>query len=268
MSSCFRLTERDKKLLAFMYCHRLVLARQLVELGFFGSLVRCNSRLRKLREAGLTTKAFVPSIHGIESIHRVTAKASQVIAEVTGLDPEEVKRAAKKGFSLMQLEHCVKVTNLRIQIEKEADKRKLDCHWIPEALCRHEYSVKRLGHWQKRILKPDGLLLLETGPAKSFYFIEVDLGCVSHSKFKAKVRSYEQYGAGVFQQTYSEEAFTVLVVTTGQKRLERLKRLTQEATPEFLFTTFSSLESHSPLDEVWKSSKQGGFHCICKEVLK
>lgn len=247
----FRLTERDGELLALLYCHHLMLARQLVALGFFGSLVRCNARLRKLREAGYVRKGLVPSIRGTQAVHRLAAKAAPIVAERLGIEQIEVRRTSCKGFSVLQLEHTVRVSDLRIQCEQSAAFAGLEAEWTPECQCRHEYSVRRGNCWQKRVLKPDGLLRLISDGCSRFFFIEVDLGNTSHKRFRAKIASYQQYASGVFQQTYGEDGFTVLTVTTGARRLSRLAALVKTDAPQFLFTTFDELMQSSPFDSIW-----------------
>lgn len=247
----FRLTERDRELLALLYCHRLVLARQLVALGFFGSLVRCNARLRRLRETGYLLKAFVPSVKGTQAVHRVSKKAARIVAEETGLDIEEVRRTAARGFSLLQLEHCVRTTDLRSQCERDGKSLGIETEWTAETLCRHEYSVRRGDGWQKRVFKPDGLLRLINEASSQTFFVEVDLGTVSHKRFSEKVQSYCQYTGEVFQETYGEESFSVLVVTTGERRLTRLASLVKDGAPQLLFTTHEELKRSSVFDPVW-----------------
>lgn len=253
----FRLTDRDEELLVLLFCHRLVLARQLVELGHFGSLVRCNARLRRLRQEGFLAEAVVPSIKGTQAVHQITSRAAHTVAERLGLDASDVRRACSKGSSVLQLEHCVRTTDLRTSFEQGAAHVGLAAVWTPELLCRHEYSVRRYDGWQRRTLKPDGLLRLSKSGAPSYFFVETDLGNVSHRMFTAKVASYRQYAQGVFQETYGAQQFAVLVVTTGERRLTRLASIAMQGEVQTFLTTFAEVGQSGPFEDIWTLGRSG-----------
>ena len=70
------------------------------------------------------------------------------------------------------------------------------------------------------------------------FFIEVDLGHVSRKRFQQKLLIYRDYSQEIFQQTYREKRFSVLVVSTGIRRMRNL----QAVVPNGLHVFFSTPE--------------------------
>jgi hypothetical protein len=254
----FQLTRRDREVLSDLVGHRAVLSEQLCRLGHFGSLVRCNARMRRLREEGFVAAATVSSIQGRKALHRATTKAAVLVAHDLGLDVSETKRQCRDGVSLFQIEHVLRSTELRIAFHEAAQRcGRLTIDWQAEPLCRHDFEAKRHGRWQRHTLKPDGLLFVRAGADVWYYFVEVDLGHVSRSRFLQKARTYREYAGGVFQETYRAEAFAVLTVTTGEERMRNLATVVGGGSPAFYFTTFQLIEDCGAFGEVWTVAPDG-----------
>jgi hypothetical protein len=254
----FRLTDRDRSLLAATVAYRALTTSQIVRLGFFGSAVRCNARLRRLREEGLARVERVSSLQGRSAIHRASAKAAPLVTEVLHMDVDDVRRLCNDRLSLFQSEHCHRATELSIALQAGcAVAEGVTASVTPELLCRHEYEAKSGGRWQRRVFKPDGALTLCVDGSVRVCFLEVDLGHVSLPRFTAKVASYRQYQREAFSETYGLESFTVLTVTTGPRRLGHLSRLAEDPDPLFLFTTFKDVEDEGPYADVWLRSTDG-----------
>ncbi|MBX3119692.1 MAG: replication-relaxation family protein [Fimbriimonadaceae bacterium] len=249
MKRGFRLTERDVRLLSDLFGHSVITADQIVRLGYFGSLVRCRSRLRRLCGAGLTQKVNALPVKGSQALYAATPHAAAVIAEYTGLGLDDVRLHLKRPCSPLLLEHSCRITEFRIAVSESAGR--LSVEWLPEPHCRHAYSVKRGDGWQRHTFKPDSFLRIEHLGETHCFFVEIDLGHVSRKCFKAKIASYRRYARGIFQEAYAQDSFAVLVVTTGSLRLRHLSSLVHKDDPRFLFTTFGAIETESPLDCVW-----------------
>jgi hypothetical protein len=262
----FRLTERDRCLLAALVAYRALTTSQIVRLGFFGSAVRCNARLRRLREEGLARVERVSSLQGRSAIHRASAKAARLVAEALQTEVDDVKRLCKDRLSLFQAEHCHKAAELLIALQAGcALADGVAASVTPELLCRHEYEEKSGGRWQRRVFKPDGALTLCVHGSVRVCFLEVDLGHVSLPRFAAKVASYRQYRREAFSETYGLESFTVLTVTTGPRRLDHLSRLAEGPGPLFLLSTFNDVEVEGPYADVWLKSADG-LRCSMLDV--
>ncbi len=203
-----RLTERDVRLLRDLVLSHCLTRDQAIALGYFGSVTRANTRLRGLRDLGLTRVVDTPFFG--QSIHVPTSKASDHVGE--RLAPLAASRKGSPRF----LQHAICVTNLRIALLAKGAT-----DWRFEQQCRHAF---RHGGREHEI-RPDGLALAGGG----LVAVEADLGHVAPAKFREKLRAYEAFAlSGECQSLWGQTSFTLLVATTGPLRAARLARLLPE----------------------------------------
>lgn len=214
----FAPTARDVEVACLLYAHRVLTRDHLIRLGLFGSVPRCNARMLRLVEAGWA-KRYRHALRGAgaQGLYGLAPSAVEAVANRLGADANDVSRWARRSVAPLFLEHTLRLADLRIVFEQESGLVK----WLPEALCRHEYSVKRPGgSWRKRIFQPDACAMLDGG---RILFVELDLGNVSLPSFARKVRSYREYLLeGAFQGAYGREDFEVLVLATTARRIQSL----------------------------------------------
>ncbi len=254
------LQERDKTLLADLFLQRLMSRDQIIELGYFGSVPRCNNRLKKLVDHGFIRRhEFSSWGSGSQSLYGPGQAATQIIASKLGLDISDVIGQTRRDVPPMLLAHTLGLVDLRIRFDRDAMRYRLDeFEWLPEARCRHEYSVKQASSaWQRHIVKPDAFTRWMIGGKVTCFFVELDLGHVSQGAFTKKVEAYQRYlGLGAFGQVYESSQFDVLVVTTGERRLAHLKSVTGRCQqPRFLFTTGQRLLAAGPLGAIWEHAE-------------
>ena len=85
------LMERDELLLTELFVHQVMSRGQLQEL-YFGSVPRCNARLRKLFDHGYVTRDFHPMApYGTQGIYRIGPKAMTIVAQRLDMDAAYVK---------------------------------------------------------------------------------------------------------------------------------------------------------------------------------
>jgi hypothetical protein len=263
----YRLVPRDAAVLGEIFGHRLLTADQLVRLGYFGSTIRCRARLRILEEAGLIERIRPGLIGSSQGLFRIRKQAALLVSDELGLELSIVRRQIGDDRSLLQIQHILRVTEFRIALQDHASRLNLEIEsWLPEILCRHEYSTSRFGRWSKQIVKPDGYFTVPSSGELSACFVEIDLGHVSRERFAAKLRTYRDYAGGVFQETYEQPGFQVLVVTTGQRRLEHLLGLAEKERVDALFTTFEAVAESGPFAQIWRSDDQPQPHRLLSGV--
>lgn len=254
------LRDRDRRLLADLFLHRTMSRDQIIALGHFGSVPRCNNRLRHLLDHGYVRR-YKHSARGSgsQALYCLGRSGAPVVAERLDLPIEEVRLQTERDAPTMFLEHTLGLVDLRILFGRAAISRGLQAYdWLPEPLCRHEYSVRRLGSWVKCILKPDAYACWNwMGEARAF-FIELDLGNVSERAFQHKIEAYRRYlDDGAFTEAYELAAFAVLTVTTGDRRLRNLAELTDNGCkPRFLFTTLAELQEMGLEACFWTDGKK------------
>jgi len=243
----FRLMERDLRILADLYLHRAISRDQLIGLGHFNSVPRCNSRINRLIQAGLARRIYPQSGSGSQAIYSVGPGATSILVARVNVPKAEVAPKASRAVPPLFLAHTLGLVDLRVAFQRQAQTAGFSIEvWLPEPSCRHEYSIKDhpLADWRRHVLKPDAYVKLSKEGRSRHYFLELDLGHVSHGQFAKKVDSYRRYlDLGLFTEVYAAKTFGVLVVTTGDHRLCHLHELTtQTAQPRFLFTTQNQIQ--------------------------
>lgn len=257
-SSGLRLTGRDERLLLDLYASRLLSRDQILRLGYFGSVQRCNMRLLKLRLAGFVRRLEKPyGVSGGQSLYLPGRGAALLACRHLGSEKSEALRVCRDGVSPVFLEHTLRATDFRVSLVEHAPAAGASLErWLPESACYHEYEVRGPGgRWETRSLRPDGFARLKLSGRPLDCFAEVDLGHVSARLFKDKVERYRDYlRDGIFEETYRSRAFRVLVATTSERRLLNLLALTGAEEPRFLFARLEDIDVLGPFAPVWTAA--------------
>jgi hypothetical protein len=268
-----QLGERDLDLLCDLLTYGAMLPEHLQALFFPGrSRRRLNQRLSQLIAQGLVTRRPVPLGLGaglppfagvLPLVYGLGTAASPMVAARLGWDVADVRRLARLGTPTA-LAHTLAVVTLRVQSERAAREYRgpggpVRLKFSPERLVRHDYQVRTPGGtWRGESFRPDALLTLffGNGPWRH-YFVEADLGHTSAGEWEAKARIAVRYGSsGLFAKRYGADAFHVLVVTTGERRLANLRRLLgkclapRDAT-RFGLATYQDVAARGPLEAEW-----------------
>lgn len=244
------LQKRDEDLLLDLFGHGVLTRTHIMQLGHFGSVQRCNSRLLRLRQHAYVQLVRHPAAGGASpALYRVGHKAAQNLTERLGITTAEFQRAAGSAAAVTFLEHTAKLVELRLAFEKALREATAErWSWRSEALCRHVYAVDG----QRRVVKPDSFVCWESSGEKENWFVELDLGNASQGALRSKLESYALYHKdGAYREVYGQESFGVLIVTSGQQRLHNL--LTQCLSLPFpvLGTVTPTLLAAGPLAPIW-----------------
>jgi len=199
-----RLTDRDIRLVRDLVLSHAMCRDQVIELGYFGSVTRANTRLRELRESGLAKAIDTPFLG--QAVYTAGPKSQKVVGErLAGL-------AASRSGTPRFLRHAISVTNVRI-----AMLAKGSVAWRFEQQARAKF-LHGGRDWEVR---PDGIAVRRDG----IVAVEVDLGHVDPAKFREKLLSYDAFAAsGGCRNHWGSETFSLVVVTTGPLRAARLAR--------------------------------------------
>jgi len=213
-----RFTDRDIRLVRDISLSHVVSRDQLIELGYFESVTRVNTRLRELCALGALRKVTTP-FHA-QSLYI----AGPLAGELCG---ERIERLlADRIGSPRFVRHALSTTNCRIALHKRGGTG-----W------RFEQQLWRTVG--KHEVRPDGLIVLKGNPT----FLEVDLGHVSGPKFSEKLRGFESLTSGTAcADLYGFPSFRLLIVSTSSRRVRHLRSLVSDHTRlECLVTTFEEL---------------------------
>lgn len=216
-----RITERDIKLVKDIALSHVVSRDQVIDLGYFSSITRANTRLRELSSLSLIKRLETPFFG--QSLYAVGRKGSNVVGVRISAIIE--KRLASPRF----VQHALNVTNVRIALKKRGAS---EWRFEQQASLSFKYD-------QTYEIRPDGVVLTDKLPI----LIETDLGHVTPSKFLAKLKAYRAFvQSGTCQKVYKCPSFRLLTVTTGPDRSRHLSSLLPpDPGFEYLVQTFDEL---------------------------
>jgi hypothetical protein len=214
-----RLTKRDISVVRDVALSHVLSRDQLIELGYFSSVTRVNTRLRQLIDVGLIARLDTPFFQ--QSLYRATKAAAEVVGE--RIAPLIEGRSASPKFVV----HALQTTTIRIALTK-----KFNAAW------RFEQQLWRKVCANGPEVRPDGLIV--SAPP---IFIEVDLGHASFPRVKEKIASYQALAdSGRCEELYGFSDFRLLAITTGPLRAQHLRRaIPANARFDCLIQTFADL---------------------------
>ena len=203
-----RITDRDVKLVKDIALSHVLSRDQIMQLGYFSTVTRINTRLRELCQIRLVRRIETPFFG--QALYAAGKRAGNVVGERIG------PIIAARGDSPRFLQHALQVTNTRIALMARGATA---WRFEQQLWTTFEYQGK---DYQVR---PDGLAILTTGATA----IEVDLGNVAPEKFATKLKAYNAFVAsGVCESLWNVPTFRILTVTTTKPRALRLSRALPE----------------------------------------
>jgi len=225
------LQPRDRALLLLLLEQRYVTRDQLIDLGLFASVGRCNARLLQLLRAELIRRVRSPlGLEARAAIYALTGKGRSLLLSLFEPDSRDRLSASPARDTVALLSHSLHITTVRIAFLREAlsGAFRIDW-WLSELLAKHSFTEP--GTRGQHVIKPDAAVRLaeSTGHIRQFH-IEVDCGNVSLPRMAARFRSYQWYAqTAAYEEVYGQVQLELLIVTSGRQRLERLKALSSEA---------------------------------------
>jgi len=224
-----QLTPRDVRLLRDLTLSHVLSRDQMIELGYFNSVTRVNTRLRALKNLGMVRQLETPFF--TQSLYAVLPAAAEIVG--SRLAPLASSRTGSPRF----LQHALMTTNCRLVLLKQGAGS-----WLFEQQLTHAFKAQGKTYE----VRPDGMVI----EGASRIAVEVDLGHVAPSKFLEKLRAFEVFvTSGECERRWHTPSFTLLVLTTGKRRAATLSRLL--ATPSFTFVCRPFSELGIPSVGAW-----------------
>lgn len=255
-SGPIRIQDRDLALVKDVFLHRVARRDDLIGLGHFASIPRCNQRLAQLVRAGWLRRIEI--VNGLitqQGLYAPGTAAASFIQQSLDMPVEEVARCCTPHEGPLLVEHSLRVLDFRLQLEKEAEVSGIEIEeWLCEPECLHEFAYLpgRGAGWSSVVMKPDGFFRIGRCDA---FFVEIDLGHVSLPRFEQKLKRFGSYrDSGAFTEAYDANGFSVLTVTVGERRLSHLAAL-PAGSFDHLVTSWRRLLSDGVFDCSWATCR-------------
>ena len=200
-----RLTLRDARVVRDVALSHVLSRDQLIDLGYFTSVTRANSRLRDLKTAGFLRRIETPFFG--QGLYVAGSKAALVAGDPVG------RLLSNRTGSPRFLQHALAVTSVRIELLRGGCS---GWRFEQQLWSSFEFAGKAYE------IRPDGMAIREA----RLTLIEVDLGHVAPTKFRDKLRALDAFiRSGMCSKLWRQDSFDVLTLTTGPRRAAHLRRL-------------------------------------------
>ncbi len=266
-----RLTDRDKRIIQWVYQMRFLTRDQIKLLEFKdGSMTACQRRLSLLFHNGYLSAIQKPVSSGYGSSKRaycLSKKGKELISFTNdGKEITDIKWNEKNNkIEFYFLEHILAINDVRIAFINAALNKNYDISWIPEwEIKAMKEKVPDPENANKTLpITPDSFFALIGEDKKACYFLEVDRATESNRRWRDKIKGYVEYvKSGDYYEKFKSKALRVLTVTTTTERMTNLINTTRtvENAYFFLFTTFSKVQKNNPIfGDIWQSTEKEGF---------
>jgi hypothetical protein len=236
------LQQRDIKLLGALSILRIVDREQATLICGFKSLTRVNTRLLKLRRAGLLKRFFfVSALGGKRAVYSLTKKSAALIGSASN----EINRPTDSFL----------LGDKFVAHQLALNQVYCACLFQP-----HPTGVTIRG-WRifaeplspSFSLVPDAYFQIHSTETVRPMFLEVDLGTEGLAVWNKKIEQYLNFAAsGEFERLFSLPRFSVLIVTTSERRLQSLCSFISKITTKvFYLSTFEKLQRQGFWYSIW-----------------
>ena len=255
-----QLTARDVSIILSVYENRFLKRDQIQRLHFVDvSRIACNTRIRTLYEHKFLDRLVKPVAIGTHQlIYALDKRGADVVAATLEIDRRKVRwNRANNRVEFFFLEHTLGVSEFRVCFEVALAEKSEELLFYQRGDRSHLRRISVTGARKKYfVVAPDAFFGIQTGRGKCIFFLEVDLGTETLSRFAEKVTAYKRYWKSrQYTEEYGFNHFRVLTVCESERRLANLIQATGKVGGRqmFLFTTFSKIQSDGPLGSVWLS---------------
>jgi len=254
------LTVRDVSIILSIYENRFLKRDQIQRLHFpNASVSACNMRMKKLEEHQFLDRLVKPVAAGsAQAAYALDKRGADVVAATLEIDRHQVRwNRANNRVEFFFLEHTLGVSEFRVCLDVALAARREELLFYQRGDRSHLRRISVTGVRKKYfVVAPDAFFGIQTGRGKCIFFLEVDLGTETLSRFAEKVTAYKRYWKSrQYTEEYGFNNFRVLTVCESERRLANLRQATGKVGGRqmFLFTTFSAMQQNSPLGSVWLS---------------
>ena len=255
-----QLTARDVEVILSVYENRFLKRDQIQRLHFAGaSVFACNRRLKKLDEHKFLDKLIKPVAVGSHQIvYALDKQGADIVAAALNVNRQKVRwNRANNRVEFLFLEHTLGVSEVRVCLDIALAGRHEELLFYQRGDKSHLRRISMTGAKKKYyVVAPDAFFGIQTGRGKCIFFLEVDMGTETLSRFAEKVTAYKRYWKShQYTEEYGFNNFRVLTVCESDRRLANLIQATGKVGGRqmFLFTTFAAIQQNSPLGSVWLS---------------
>ncbi len=274
-----RLTERDERIINWIYELRFATQEQIQQLLFSPTTASSSKRrLTLLYHNGYLDRRLIPlrSRFGANrAVYCLDKRGAQLLTFDEKTSGEALAwRALDNDRELYFLEHTLASNQVRICATLAARQHGFDLVWTDERALRSRAMrdfVTDPKHPDRRLaVIPDGYFQLASNDRPLGFALELDRGTVEEKPFKAKVRALGEWKVtGAYRRRFVTDSLRVLFVVTpttrDPRRLDRVKVWTEAERGQslFWFASLADLQPDTIFDKpVWRVAGREGKYAL------
>ena len=292
------ITPRDTQMIQAVYDYRVLSTPQLYTLFFTPTLptqqpslltptTSCRRRLQRLWQHGFLArreqKVRLCSEGTKPILYLLDVRGARLLAQLYDRDETDLAwQPADNKHDTDFFEHFSASNDIRIAVTLAAKHGGYQLSvWHDEMTLKSpqmkDYVLLETstGKKKKSAVVPDNYFVLATDTHVYHHFVETDRGTVTGEAsswdkrdWAERVKTYLAYHtSGKYQERYGSSGLRILTVTTSDRRLANLKRITEEAggTFRFWFTTFAQASPAAILTEpIWSVASKDNLYSLMR----
>ena len=254
------LTARDVSIILSVYENRFLKRDQIQRLHFAGaSLQATSARLKKLSDHKFLDKLQRAVAGGAsQAVYALDKRGAEVVAVTLEIERHKVRwNRTNNRVEWLFMDHTLGISEFKVCLDVALAGRREELLFYQRGDKSHLRRISMTGSKKKYfVVAPDAFFGIQTGRGKCIFFLEVDMGTETLSRFAEKVTAYKRYWKSrQYTEEYGFNNFRVLTVCESEIRLANLRQATGKVGGRqmFLFTTFSAIQQNGPLGSVWLS---------------
>ncbi len=268
----FRLTKRDCAILKAVNDCRALQTRH-IETLFFSSSKPAYKRLEKLYHHEYLDRQFITQVSRAPAaspiVYTITKLGATVLASTYGYGEDQFRFSSRSVTQWETLQHILAIADVWVALMRGASENNIEIvEWRDELVFRANpdtvWVKNAAGRQTKKPVLPDGYFHLKTAKGETRFFLEIDRGVEGLQQVKDQVQVYQEYIlSGGYQERFQAKSLRILIVTTGSKRCENLRRAIASVGggDRYWLTTFDkAIPSEIYTASVWhKPAEEGTF---------
>ncbi len=261
-----RLTGRDIEMLRTVALYRVITCEHLTALLFnpdyFEKLItrklsknlpknRCSARLQLLYHHGLVDRDDQPTklSEGRKPfIYWISQKGLNYLAYHDLLPEELLELEINRNPSHIFLAHRLMINTVRVATEVAVKRNGWKItNWVDDKQLKRDHAKAKVtltgerGRIIQTTVIPDARITIDTGDREYYLYLEADratetnqYSTLNNKDFATKIRAYAEYftpgkdGKSLCETMYGSNLGRVLTITTGPRRADNLKALTEK----------------------------------------
>lgn len=256
------ITSLATRIVLAVYDYRFLTGVQVAEL-FSLPREEADDALTRLVDAGLLAGIRRPVLGDRmpDAVYALAQRGANLVASHAVIDRRAVRwRKYHNYVGLLYVEHRLAVNDFRIALTLGALRLG---HRVE--LWRYEVPIREDAddpdeHAPPLVLRPDAYVRCLVGPRRLHFFLEMDMGTESHSRFAKKIRRYLACKESrLFRPRFGGRSFRVLVVAPTATRMRALKRVAEGegARRAFWFSTSQDVTTEHIARSIWEMAGAG-----------